>query len=1130
MDAYHIVDLIGEGSFGKVYKARKKGTGHVVAMKFILKKGKNEKELRNLRSEIEILTKLNHDHIVSLFDTFETQNEFVVVMEYAQGELFEVLEDDKTLPEEEVQRIAKQLVRALHYLHSNRIIHRDMKPQNILIGQNGAVKLCDFGFARAMSCNTMVLTSIKGTPLYMAPELVQEQPYNHSADLWSLGCILYELYYGQPPFYTNNIYTLIQQIVRDPVRFPEPISPHLKSFLKGLLTKSASARLNWPHLLNHQFVLENAEDAKWRLQTAAHDNAMKERLEALDCLKSLPMQQLPSLDPHRLRSAGGGKPGGAAGPATTSAAQQAQALRRSMDLVGHRQNQAVQWFAPAQMEALGNPDTPTAQVVDMLRGLAAATDAATATPVQSALLLERIPKCGLIPALVHRVHPSQPLEVLEGVLQVLRTLCSPDNGSVLSFPSQRPQREIMVLLAQRHDAPPVDTPIRDLVVTELLRNRPTENLIALCVAATDETRPMLRDHALRVVCQLGRWNVNFAPLFVQLKEFPAFWETLLQTVADVTSATGRQRLGIASLAFYTATFLLPAIKLNALSVVNAQMFSGFVSSALTAVCYYRAPSGTTITEMDTLLLNHAASAALLVAFVFRDLKDVVAFTPDEVLVDGLRNVAQGIQNWSVKPVVPRTLGTSYGYPDVGLMDGMVQMFAHLCSDFQSFLYKEDLVEAGESGKKRPVRIVLEALRDSDPKTEVSPSGLLSCLRCVQQAMQRQREQLGSLSLALQTIPADTTTVVGGGQMVPVLAIVIRHLRQDLLRQLRLWPEPRGGGTKGVAAHAHIISQILSTTFLPFSESTATRTSQAEYDKQVHQIQQLMHREGLMELLVHSFDQTESSSWPLAFTIVLRLVMSSQQAARAFVDAGGLQSDRVNKMLDPKRSPTPLVADCINVLSQLSRLSKEYYEPIHNANLYEAWVGLLRHHEPGIRAKMCNMVGNLCKHSNYFYEHLMQRGVINEIVARCSDADPATQKFAAFAIGNAAFHSDQLYAALRPSIPAMVQLLTSTDEKTRQNAVGGVSNLVRNGGTLCKHLIADGALKAVLHVLETDTPALRKISLITIGSFCAYEECRSKLIGLGLVTTLAAVEGDLRKDQTDATVEKYLQRIRQRISS
>lgn len=123
-------------------------------------------------------------------------------------------------------------MRALHYLHSNRIIHRDMKPQNVLVGSNGAVKLCDFGFARAMSCNTMVLTSIKGTPLYMAPELVQEQPYNHTVDLWSLGVILYELYVGQPPFYTNSIYSLIHHIVKDPVKFPTNISQEFRDFLK----------------------------------------------------------------------------------------------------------------------------------------------------------------------------------------------------------------------------------------------------------------------------------------------------------------------------------------------------------------------------------------------------------------------------------------------------------------------------------------------------------------------------------------------------------------------------------------------------------------------------------------------------------------------------------------------------------------------------------------------------------------------------------------------------------------------------------------------------------------------------------------------------------------------------------
>lgn len=198
MDNYHILDLIGEGSFGKVYKGRRKYSGQIVALKFIIKKGKSEKDLHNLRQEIAILSTLRHEHIILMLDWFETKQEICVVTEYGQGELYEILEDDTNLPEGVVRKIAQQLVKALEYLHSNRIIHRgkhggetkveqwkqnniadfcvscsfflDMKPQNILIGASGTVKLCDFGFARSMSNNTSLLTSIKGTPLYMGKE------------------------------------------------------------------------------------------------------------------------------------------------------------------------------------------------------------------------------------------------------------------------------------------------------------------------------------------------------------------------------------------------------------------------------------------------------------------------------------------------------------------------------------------------------------------------------------------------------------------------------------------------------------------------------------------------------------------------------------------------------------------------------------------------------------------------------------------------------------------------------------------------------------------------------------------------------------------------------------------------
>ncbi|XP_048582093.1 serine/threonine-protein kinase 36 isoform X2 [Nematostella vectensis] len=261
MENYHILELIGEGSFGKVYKGRRKYTGNFVALKFIPKTGRSEKELKCLQREIDIMRGLQHENIIRLLDSFETPQEVCVVTEYAAGELFQILEDDGALPEEQVQRIACQLVKALYYLHSHRILHRDMKPQNILIGKHGVVKLCDFGFARAMSINTLVLTSIKGTPLYMSPELVQEKPYDYNSDLWSLGCILYELCVGTPPFYTNSIFQLVNQICRDTVKWPETMSPDFQSFLQGLLTKDPTKRLTWPHLLRHPFVSSNINEA-----------------------------------------------------------------------------------------------------------------------------------------------------------------------------------------------------------------------------------------------------------------------------------------------------------------------------------------------------------------------------------------------------------------------------------------------------------------------------------------------------------------------------------------------------------------------------------------------------------------------------------------------------------------------------------------------------------------------------------------------------------------------------------------------------------------------------------------------------------------------------------------------------
>lgn len=123
-------------------------------------------------------------------ECFETDLELLVVMEYAGADLSKLLEKEKKLSEDKVRFFGKQILAAMLYLHQNRILHRDLKPQNILL-QNDQIKICDFGFAKKMSASTNFLMSIKGTPLYIAPEILQSMKYTHKVDVWSLGIILY---------------------------------------------------------------------------------------------------------------------------------------------------------------------------------------------------------------------------------------------------------------------------------------------------------------------------------------------------------------------------------------------------------------------------------------------------------------------------------------------------------------------------------------------------------------------------------------------------------------------------------------------------------------------------------------------------------------------------------------------------------------------------------------------------------------------------------------------------------------------------------------------------------------------------------------------------------------------------
>lgn len=133
---------------------------------------------------------------------------------------------------------------------------------------------------------------------------------------------------------------------------------------------------------------------------------------------------------------------------------------------------------------------------------------------------------------------------------------------------------------------------------------------------------------------------------------------------------------------------------------------------------------------------------------------------------------------------------------------------------------------------------------------------------------------------------------------------------------------------------------------------------------------------------------------------------------------------------------------------MARISKDFYEPIHNANIYTELKTLITHKDAGIRSKVCNLIGNLCRHTGYFYEKLLKFGLIQSAIECCRDPDKNTRKFACFAVGNAGFHNDVLYGDLRPCVPLLVELLRDSEEKTRANAAGALGNFVRNSNVLC----------------------------------------------------------------------------------
>ncbi|ETV90376.1 AGC/PKA protein kinase [Aphanomyces invadans] len=281
-DDLQVLRTLGTGTFGRVKLVKHKLTGKPYAMKVMQKtQVVAYKQQINILNEKNLLAMCNHPFILKLFQTFKDQQCLYLLMEFVQGgELFAYLHNTERpggrLPNDHARFYASHVILALEYLHDRNIVYRDLKPENLLIDQEGYIKVVDFGFAKVCADRTYTLC---GTPEYLAPELVLGKGHNKGVDYWAYGVLIFEMMVGCSPFVGNNPSDQIQicrNIVKEPLRFPSWIPGACKDIVTKLLDRDVSKRMGcnhggthairthpWFHGVEWDKIVKKREPAPW---------------------------------------------------------------------------------------------------------------------------------------------------------------------------------------------------------------------------------------------------------------------------------------------------------------------------------------------------------------------------------------------------------------------------------------------------------------------------------------------------------------------------------------------------------------------------------------------------------------------------------------------------------------------------------------------------------------------------------------------------------------------------------------------------------------------------------------------------------------------------------------------------
>uniref|UniRef100_A0A8P0T7K3 MAP/microtubule affinity-regulating kinase 3 n=1 Tax=Canis lupus familiaris TaxID=9615 RepID=A0A8P0T7K3_CANLF len=258
---YRLLKTIGKGNFAKVKLARHILTGREVAIKIIDKTQLNPTSLQKLFREVRIMKILNHPNIVKLFEVIETDKTLYLIMEYASGgEVFDYLVAHGRMKEKEARAKFRQIVSAVQYCHQKRIVHRDLKAENLLLDADMNIKIADFGFSNEFTVGSK-LDTFCGSPPYAAPELFQGKKYDGpEVDVWSLGVILYTLVSGSLPFDGQNLKELRERVLRGKYRIPFYMSTDCENLLKRFLVLNPIKRGTLEQIMKDRWINAGHEE------------------------------------------------------------------------------------------------------------------------------------------------------------------------------------------------------------------------------------------------------------------------------------------------------------------------------------------------------------------------------------------------------------------------------------------------------------------------------------------------------------------------------------------------------------------------------------------------------------------------------------------------------------------------------------------------------------------------------------------------------------------------------------------------------------------------------------------------------------------------------------------------------